>query len=383
MNGKGVVYLRTGALSVVAMALAFALVLPPVASAARKDCAAETDTGKRIKCNAENLNDAFDGLATTVLDNDSGVFSEEQKKQLRSAKAHSGSETGRTPPEDFKQSVKKRKVECRIQEILGDVTAQKDLNDNGECDADEECIGDEDGTCDQDEMSKGGCAEVLNDGIGDDDGICEDKGKYAEACIQICDTDAVMAEGDETNVDQGKAAEMEQALVDATGIVDESQAAVTAFIQARAGFLAADASCDQSTLKPCPYLECLLGGNRSSSPETIENLAIASVSLQAIVDLCRDVSDQSIPIPFVGGSLDVRIVCLPLGLAANTVSSIAALVEVIDDSETDERLDATALCANDVGGTIDEIATLVDTAILLLQQPRGRRTGFPVKGPGK
>jgi hypothetical protein len=314
-----------------------------------------------------------------VLDNDAGVFTKEQKNQLRNNRGRSASETARTPPEDFKQTVKKRKVNCRIQEILGDVATQKDLNGNGECDADEECIGNEDGTCDKDEQGKGGCAEVLNDGIGDDDGICEDKGKYAEACIQLCGTDALMAAGDETNVDQGRAAEMEQALVDATGIVDESQAAVTSFIQARAGSAAAATSCDQGTMEPCPYLECLLGQSRSSSADTIEQLATASVSLQAITDLCRDVSDQSIPIPLVGGSLDVYIVCLPLGLAANTVTTISSLIEVVDDSETDERLDATALCAKDMGSTIDDVKKLVDATLLLLQQPRGTRAGFPVK----
>jgi len=380
VNRKGVMFRLGGA--VPALAAAVVLFLPSAALTARRDCGAEADTGKRVKCRVENLNDAFDGLATTVLDNDAGVFTEKQKNQLRNARSRTGRDTGRTPPEDFKQTVKKRKVDCHTQEILGDVAKQKDLNKNGECDADEECIGNEDGICDQDERGKGGCAEALNDGIGDDDGVCETKDRFEEECLEICDTDTVMAEGNETNVDQGRAAEMELALADATAIVDESNTAVTAFIQARSGAVSAAGDCDQATLGPCPYLACLLEERRSASLETIENLAIASVSLQAVTDLCRDVSDQSIPLPLVGGSLDVYIVCLPLGLAANTVSTISSLVEVVDDSETAERLDATALCAKSLGDEIAEVNELVETTLLLLRQPQGRRPGFPRKDSG-
>jgi hypothetical protein len=364
------------------LAAALGLWFPAGLAAAPRDCDGETDTGSRMKCKMQNLSGAFGGFVATVAGDDTGTFSDKQKKQFEDMRDQVRNEAERTPPEDFKQMGKKRELACRVQEILGDVSEEDDKNGNGECDNNERCIGNEDGTCDQDERSKGGCAEALDDGIGDDDGVCETKDRFEEKCLEVCDTDTLMAEGDETNVDQGRAAEMERALVDATDIVDESSAAVRAFVQARSGAVAGASACDQATLGPCPYLACLLDEQRSASLETIENLAIASVSLQAVTDLCRDVSDQSIPLPFVGGSLDVYIVCLPLGLAANTVSTIASLVEVVDDSETAERLDATALCAKSLGDEIEAVNELVETTLLLLRQPQGRRPGFPRKDSG-
>jgi hypothetical protein len=91
----------------------------------------------------------------------------------------------------------------------------------------------------------------------------------------------------------------------------------------------------------------------------------------------RDLSTiRAIPIPFTGGSIDIRIACIPLGLAANGVGIIAAMVEVLDDSETGERLDATAACAQEMGGEIQEVRALVEHATELLLTPQGRRPGF-------
>lgn len=354
--------------------------LSSIAFAAPKDCNVETDSGKRMKCRVENLNDAVDGLVTTVLTDNTGIFTPNQKKQLENTKKRARNESDRIKPEDFKQLVKKRKVDCYIQEILGDVDPANDSNSNGECDDGEFCIGDEDGICDKFEQKNSGCAEVLNDGIGDDDGICVDKGRYKEACIEICDTDTIMSEGNETNVDPGKAAEMEQALVNASDIVAESNTKVKAFLQVQAVEVTAFAFCDKNTMLPCEYLKCLINDRgRTSSSETIEDLAMSAVSLQSITELCRDTSDQTIPVPFIGGSIDVRIICVPLGLAANSVSIIAELLEVIDDSETADRLDATALCAQDTSDQIHEVNALVELTKKLLRQPQGQREGFQEK----
>lgn len=360
-------------------ALVLAFSAPSTAFAARRDCSVETDTGKRMKCKAQNLNDAFGGLMTTVLNDDTGAFSEKQKKQLDNLKKRSKNAIDRTPPEDFKQLAKKRKVECYTQEILGDIEENDDLNDNGECDADETCIGNEDGICDPNERNKGGCAEVLDDGIGDDDGVCELKGKYKEACIEICDPDVIMQEGDETNVDQGRAEEIEQALVDTTDIVEDANVRLTAFISARGAAALAYMDCDKGTMTSCEYLQCIIDDGRSASSATIEDLAITAAALQAGVEFCRDLGDQTFPVPFIGGSIDVRIACLPLGLGANGVQIISDMIEVVDDSETADRVDATALCATELGDDIQELDALTRTAIKLLLQARGRRPGFPKK----
>jgi hypothetical protein len=326
-----------------------------------------------MKCKTENFNEAVDGLMTTVLDDQSGTFSPNQKKQLQNAKSRGKNESGRIKPEDYKHLAKKRKADCYFQEILGDVDPGNDDNGNGECDGTEDCIGNEDGICDKNEQ----CAEVLDDGIGDDDGVCVDKGKYKEACIEICDTETIMSEGDENNVEQGKAAEIERNLVNATDIVDESTNKVKAFVQARTVEVASSAICDKAAMLPCAYLKCLLDSGRTSSSNTIEDLVMSAVSLQAIADTCRDIGDQTWVLLF--GSVDARIACLPLGLAANGVSIIAELLEVIDDSETADRLDATAQCAQDTGEQVDQVNKLVEQVKYLLLQPQGQRSGFQAK----
>lgn len=372
---------RTGPAILLAVGLLIGLWAAPVPAFGR-DCTTEKDTGRKMQCRAENLNEAVDGLVTTVVDDQGGHFSTSQKTQLKNVKARAQNETGRLESEDFKSIAKKRKEECPVQEILGDpASPAADLNNNGECDGTEICLGNEDGICNGKEMALGGCAEVLNDGIGDDDGICENQGKFHEACVQLCETDAIMTEGSETNVDADRAAEMDRALTSATALVEDADTKVKAFLAVRSGEVVMAAACDPAAMPPCVYLKCLLTENRTSTSDTIEDLAFSAVVLQGIADAFRDLSDTTIPIPFTGGSIDARGAAIPLGLAANAVHTIASLVEVIDDSETAARVDATARCAMDNSDQLTVIDELATTANLLLRTPLGQRDGFPIKKP--
>lgn len=372
---------RTGPAILLAVGLLIGLWAAPV-PAFGKDCTTEKDTGRKMQCRAENLNEAVDGLVTTVVDDQGGHFSTSQKTQLKNVKARAKNETGRLESEDFKSIAKKRKEECPVQEILGDpASPAADLNNNGECDGTEICLGNEDGICNGKEMALGGCAEVLNDGIGDDDGICENQGKFHEACVQLCETDAIMTEGSETNVDADRAAEMDRALTSATALVEDADTKVKAFLAVRSGEVVMAAACDPAAMPPCVYLKCVLTENRTSTSDTIEDLAFSAVVLQGIADAFRDLSDTTIPIPFTGGSIDARGAAIPLGLAANAVHTIASLVEVIDDSETAARVDATARCAMDNSDQLTVIDELATTANLLLRTPLGQRDGFPIKKP--
>jgi hypothetical protein len=372
---------RTGPAILLAVGLLIGLWAAPV-PAFGKDCTTEKDTGRKMQCRAENLNEAVDGLVTTVVDDQGGHFSTSQKTQLKNVKSRAKNETGRLESEDFKSIAKKRKEECPVQEILGDpASPAADLNNNGECDGTEICRGNEDGICNGKEMALGGCAEVLNDGIGDDDGICENQGKFHEACVQLCETDAIMTEGSETNVDADRAAEMDRALTSATALVEDADTKVKAFLAVRSGEVVMAAACDPAAMPPCVYLKCLLTENRTSTSDTIEDLAFSAVVLQGIADAFRDLSDTTIPIPFTGGSIDARGAAIPLGLAANAVHTIASLVEVIDDSETAARVDATARCAMDNSDQLTVIDELATTANLLLRTPLGQRDGFPIKKP--
>ncbi len=110
---------RTGPAILLAVGLVIGLWAAPV-TAIGKDCTTEKDTGRKMQCRAENLNEAVDGLVTTVVDDQGGHFSTSQKTQLKNVKARAQNETGRLESEDFKSIAKKRKEECPVQEILGD-----------------------------------------------------------------------------------------------------------------------------------------------------------------------------------------------------------------------------------------------------------------------
>ena len=357
----------------------------PVAASAKDECSDE-DTGKRLKCNMEKASESFGALVDTATQDDMEFFSENQKKQLVNLKERAKNETVRVNALDYKRYGKKddRDVECVIRERIGDVRAEDDANGNGVCDEGEFCIGNEDGVCQEEEFVlenpyKGGCAELLDDGVGDDDGICDPKGQsgqFRETCLEDCGKDATLGEDKEINVDGEKAQEVEQAIVDMTDTLDETTEGLAELIAVRQNVAAPVLFCDRNA-PPCEYLDCLIALGRSSSGEYITNLATAAASAGVLLETCRDVGNQTIPIPFVGGSFDSAIACLPIGLAANGVLLTATAVELRDDLETAERVDAIGGCAQSTGGEIGEARALAQEIIDLLRMPPGRRLGYP------
>jgi hypothetical protein len=379
MNGRFTIPRRPLVLLVGVLVLA--LGSASAAFAERKFCDPDdpdyADTGNRVKCKMENMNDAFDGVVGTVLGDDTGAFSDEQKTQLTNLKTRVGRETERTNPTDFKQLGKKhpRNVQCVIQERIGDVMAADDLNGNGFCDEDEGeiCIGDEDGICQLDEQVlpkpyKSGCAEVLDDGIGNDDGICDPKGtsgKFKEACIE----DLILVEDDETNVDRGKADDVEQSLDDATAVLDDANTSLMRFIEARRAAFQGAFLCDPVTTPPCEYLKCLVEEERSYAANEIEGVVGGAAAAKIITDACRDAAKWDV---FVNASA----ICIVPALVEQGLHVAASVLESIDDAQTAERLDATGKCVQEMGGQIKEVKALVEQVILLLKQPQGQRPGF-------
>jgi len=398
----------------------------------------ERDTGRRIKCRMEKLNDRFGALVDTAMQDDTGMFSPAQKQQLAHLKARSASETGRMQPPDFKQLGQNRRPECFVQEILGDVEPGDDGvggDANGRCDGNEECKGNEDGVCDDDELADGGCAEVLDDGIGDDDGICEMQrggpNKFDEACIEICDVDMILGESDctvftdrqscnreklckwvrdndtqlefceEKNVVRGQADDLETALLDVTDVLDETNVEVASLLMARRHALRASAmtsragatSCDpgfcesnvdQSSCEmqsgclwdvttsvceqsPCDRVSCLLDEGRSNTAATIQGVVAAHSAAIAAADACRDAAHFHV-------ITDWSVVCVPVSVVANGLGIYSSTFEVIDDTETSDRVDATARCAQFAGGSIRDVKNLLEDALELLITPHGQRS---------
>jgi hypothetical protein len=294
----------------------------------------------------ENLHDSFDSFTTTITNDNSGVFSNEQKNQMSNIKEHVKNEIGRTPPQDFKQLGKKRDFECYPREIIGDG------------------VGDDDGICKGNEP----CAEVLDDGIGDDDGICVDKGKYKEACIQVCDPDIIMAAGDETNVDRGRAEDMEETLEDVTAVLDESDQAVSAIMYARS----MQAACDQAAMSNCEYLGCLVGSGRTLTADSIEALVGAAAAARLLADSIKDIAKWD----RIFNSAAVAAISEGI---ASAVNMAAVTMEVIDDCQTGERIDLLALCIQENAQKTNQLEADLGTILKLLQQPPGRRPGYPTR----
>jgi hypothetical protein len=211
----------------------------------------------------------------------------------------------------------------------------------------------------------------LNDGIGDDDGICEAKGQsgqFKEACIEICDADSVLGEDDETNVDRGKADDMEQTLVDLTNVVDEANGSLVRIVEARRWVAAAGLACDPNTMSPCEYLDCSVQRDRQIDPLGLMFSVTTASSAKIVQDACRDALKWDI---FVNASS----ACVAPTLVAEGLNILAVTLEVIDDGETAERLDATAACIQKTGGEVQEVRALVERLVDLLERPQGQR--FP------
>ena len=353
-------------LSVVILVV-FALTSAPSASAAGRKTCDQQDSGERIKCKYDNVNsqlsDTVDNLTAPSVD----FLTPKQKDHLKNARDRTLRKTGNVPDTDFKKLSKKRDAECEIQEILGDVDPKDDTNSNGECDELEACIGNEDGICSPDEFAKGGCAEVLNDGIGDDDGICEKKGKYEEACVEICDPDSVI--GKQGNVDDEESFDVEESLDDVTNLFEEVNPAVANFV----GYMAGQKALVSAAASSTSACTSLLVGTRQFDYITLQGTLAGANAAKLAADACDDACTQT------SFGWNCRAVCLCFGLAENILAEIFAAFQLQDDTVTGDRIDAAVRCLEELGSKINGIDKKIDSVINLLNTPEGQRPNFPLK----
>jgi len=193
---------RARLLPVAAVLITLASLAPALAAPPARQACTQTDSGERIKCKFANIIDQQRGVADML--GQMGVLPAAEQLSLSDQIDRAGKAQGRTGPMDFKQLTKKSSVECQVQEILGDGK------------------GDDDGVCTAGED----CAEVIGDQIGNDDGVCKPmNGKNREACVEICDADAV--NGNPANFDDDPAVDsrgrdLEESLDDLTDRYQEA-----------------------------------------------------------------------------------------------------------------------------------------------------------------
>jgi hypothetical protein len=64
------------------------------------------------------------------------------------------------------------------------------------------------------------------------------------------------------------------------------------------------------------------------------------------------------------------------GLVASGLNIAAVTLEVTDDSQTSERVDAIGACMQETSGQIQVIKANLQSIISLLQMPPGKRPGY-------
>jgi len=257
----------------------------------------------------------------------------------------------------LKRMGRKAKLECVVNEILGDG------------------IGNDDGICEKGEM----CEEQLGDGIGDEDGLTEWKfcGKK-ELCVENCDEDAVDEVPD--NYDTGAVEDVEESMDDVTNILDDASFMLQAHAQQMAVMTEIRTAADPND--KCALLP--VARRRSRSYEELQAI-IASANA---TEMARSICDSGCNQDFFGNNCSA--VCTVLAGASGVVRIIAEAAELQDDTVTAEQVDAACECLNQMGDEIsglkeqlgdlsDMVEERFNEVVELLNTPQGQRPEFPVK----
>jgi hypothetical protein len=318
-------------------------------------CNGCSDKSERLKCKFDRM--AGKGKETLELLETSGVLTPAQVQGVGKAKERMDREQGRVKSEDFRVLTKKRSANCQLVEYSG----------NG------------DGVCDPRPPAREECAEVIGDSIGNDDGICDPmNGKKREACVQICDEEALLV--DETAIDEDAAIELEGMYDTLTSHAEE----VGETIPETASLARALSSANLATDDPCVLQTAL----ERHSFDAYKKARWAAVGSRAATDVAERFCD------IVSGGLfafSVGAACVAaesIALAMNTWWTVVNDIEATLDART---LDAAIACAADaadgaeqtgmmiqsVQAELDEVRARNAEILRLVKIPPGQREEFP------
>jgi hypothetical protein len=315
------------------------------------NCGGCGDTAERLKCKFDRM--ASKGKETMeLLDGIPGALTPAQSQGIGKAKERLDRERGRLKPEDFRVLTKKRSKKCQLVEYSGDG----------------------DGVCDPKTEQ---CAEILDDSIGNDDGVCDPmNGKKREACVQICDEEAILV--DASAIDDDSAVELEGMYDTLTGHAEEVGETIpeTAFLIRSLSNVTTDDPCVLQTTM------------QRHSFDTYTKARWAAVGSRAATDVAERFCD------IVAGGL----FAFSAGAACVAGESIALAMntwwEVINDIEAELdalTLDATITCAaqaadgaeqsgimiESVQNTLTDVRTQNAEILRLIKIPPGQREEYP------
>ena len=346
MNTQKVLMILTGTL--------FVLVLQSV-QAAKPD---PNEINERLNLKFEALNESLNGLVDQAVTENPDMFTPTQKEHMLKARERANRSRERVHQAGgLKRMGRKAKLECVINEIVGD------------------SIGNEDGICEKGEI----CQEQLGDEIGDEDGLTEWKfcGKK-ELCVENCDEDAVDDEGE--NYDTEAVADVEESMDEVTNILDDASFILQAHAQHAAVMteirMVADPN-DKCALLP-------VARKRARSYEELQSIFAAANATEMSHSICDSGCNQD----FFGNNCSG--VCTVLAGASGVVRIIAEAAELQDDTVTGEQVDAACDCLKQMGEEIDglkeQLGDLNDMieerfneVVELLNTPQGQRPTFPEK----
>ena len=316
------------------------------------NCVNCSDKSEKLKCKFDRMTNSGKTMMES-MEAFPDLLTPAQSHGMGKAKERMDREKGRVKSDDFKIMAKKRSAKCQLVEFSGDG----------------------DGVCDPKTEE---CAEVLGDSIGDDDGICSPmKGKKREACVQICDEEAILV--DESAMDENSAAEMEGMYDTLTAHVEEVNETIpetAALIRMLSNNVTADDPCVlQTTLQRHSY-------------ETYKKARWAAVGSRAAADFAERFCDQ------VAGGLFAFSVGAACVAAESVVLAMTTWWEVVNNIEATldaKTLDATIACAAQAASGIDQTGAMIQSVqttlddvrdqnaeiLRLIKIPPGQREEYP------
>jgi len=343
------------------------LVLPPLALAIPPTLCDQQDTGERFKCKFQNIIDQQDESADKLAS--MGTIPQERTAKLKRQVGKTMNTNARADRDTYMQFTKKKGAQCDIVELENHPQA----NGNG------------DGICDTRGPHPEVCAEDNSDQIGNNDGVCSPtKGKKREACLQICDEEALS--GNPGNFDDSpgsRGADFEVILDDMTDDYVELNQNLDEQVALRASI----ASLAATGLDPCdPALT-----SRPTQKQQ-DNSFMAAYIAENAAEQADNVCGLD------GAGFNIHLACIITDGIYLVAKGIADTITSANDSVDSETIDAIMECVRSIQASSDDQqdqldnmdrkldTTLqqlditlqrLDETIQLLNTPTGRRAGFP------
>jgi len=322
----------------------------------------DADSGTRIKCRFGNIVEQQKKTAEMI---DLGAnFPESQKEALRKQVERTSRARNRTSAEDYKQITKKPRPVCQVLEIDGDG------------------VGDDDGVCKGNED----CVEVAGDQIGNDDGICRPlNGRNREACVEICDDEAINSDPDNFDDDptqESLGADVEEHLDELTDQYVELNEMLEQDMQLRSAARVMSANGD-----PCAVV-IAARQNANLVAFTVGFADGARMGADIAEAFCRQDAagfNSSVACSVSEGIAGVaRIIAgaMQFGdadISSNTLDASYACLQSLNTAvgESNSDLDAIQSQLNTLQQMVDSLQRELGEVKLLVTTPLGRREGFP------